>query len=166
MKMRVGWFLLLCAAVPATVHAQHVEMVFTPGVSQQAVMLKSALNMDKASVDSFGALALVGAPADRKKAYADKVARNTAVVILGEDALKAVADIAFAVPVIAVNATGRCAATGRVIRVFDGDSQVAPSTAVTGSSMAGISEALKSGGEIALKGNATWIVRVVLAALK
>ena len=49
-------------------------------------------------LESFSALALVGASAERKKAYSDKVANITAVVILGEDALKAVADVEFCHP--------------------------------------------------------------------
>lgn len=166
MKMRVAALMLSSMAVAAAAAAQNVEMVFTPGVSQQAVMLKSALTLDRANVASFGALALVGAPADRKKAYADKVSHNTAVVVVGEDALKAVSEIEFSVPLVAVNASAKCAARGRVIRVFDVDSPAAPAGVLPGQSIASITEALRSGGEVVLKGNATWIVRIVMAALK
>ena len=53
--------LLLAAAVPTTGSAQSVEMMFTPGVVQQALVIKGALKVEK--LDSFGALALVGAAA-------------------------------------------------------------------------------------------------------
>ena len=166
MRTRVVAFLLFCAGVPATVWAQNVEMVFTPAVAEQAVALKSAMSVDKTNVNAFGALALVGAPAARKKAYADSVAKNAAVVIVGEDALKAVAEIEFSVPVIVVNATGKCAARVRVIRVFDAGSTAAPPGAVLGDSIASVGQAVRSGGEVVLKGNVTWIVRVALAALR
>src|SRR5262245_13531161 len=107
------WILLFVALwfPPATpAEAQSVELVFTPGVLQQAVALKGALRAEK--IESFSALALVGASAERKKAYADKVANLTAVVILGEDALKAVAEVEFSVAVIVLNGTGSTAAKG------------------------------------------------------
>src|SRR5512133_1069260 len=143
MRTRVIAFVLFCAAVPATVRAQKVEMVFTPGVAEQAVALKGALKVDRANVTWFGALALVGAPAERKRAYADAVAKNNAVVILGEDALKAVSEIEFSVPVIVVDAVGKCAARNRVFRVFD--SAAAPPDAAAVDSAPAIAEAVKTG---------------------
>jgi hypothetical protein len=165
MRMRVVALSLFCAAVPATVSAQNVEMVFTPGVADQAVALKAALKVDKASVVWFGALALVGATPERKKAYADKVAHNTAVVILGEDALKAVSEIEFSVPVIVVNAAGRCAAKGRVIRVFDAASGAAPAAA-TAVEPAAVPDAIRSAKDVVLKGNVGAVVQALLVALK
>src|SRR5689334_12794320 len=103
----------LWGAPPSAAAGQSVELVFTPGVLQQAVGLKGALHVEK--VGSFSALALVGASPERKKAYGDKVAHDTAIVIFGEDALKAVADVECTVAVIVVNATGPTAARGRVI---------------------------------------------------
>ena len=141
---------------------QSVEMVFTPGVLQQAVTLKSALHAEK--IDSFSALALVGASPERKKAYGAKVANLTALVILGEDALKAVADVEFDVSVVIVNATGSTAARGRVIRVFDGAS--APSGARPVASAAAVKGLLGNDKEVALKGPASMVIQGVLDALK
>ena len=160
----VGLALLLLMAVPAAVAAQTVEMVFTPGVADQAVALKAALKVDKANVTWFGALALVGAPPARKKAYADAVAHNTAVVVLGEDALKAVSEIEFSVPVIVVNAAGKCAARGRVIRVFDG--AAAPPGATPVESPAAVSAAMQSAKDLVLKGDVATTVQALLGALK
>ncbi len=165
MNMRVVGLVLLCAAIPATAAAQNVEMVFTPGVADQAVALKAALKVDKANVTWFGALALVGAPAARKKAYADAVSRNTAVVVLGEDALKAVSEVEFSVPLIVVNAAGKCAARGRVIRVFDGTSAAAPPGA-TPIQPAGVPAAVQAAKDLVLKGDVGSIVQALLVALK
>ena len=165
MRVRVVGLLLFFAAVPAAVSAQNVEMVFTPGVAEQAVALKAALKVDKANVTWFGALALVGASPARKKAYADAVARNTAVVVLGEDALKAVSEIEFSVPVIVVNAAGKCAAKGRVIRVFDAASAAAPAAA-TPIESAAVPEAVRSGKDLILKGDVGPVVQALLVALK
>ena len=109
MIVRAVVFVALCA-VPALAEGQTVELVYTPGALHQAVSLKDSLKVDV--VHSSSALALVGAPADRKKAYGDKVTGVTAVVIVGEDALKAVADVEFDAAVILVNATGPTAARG------------------------------------------------------
>ena len=107
MIVRAVVFVALCA-VPAIAEGQTVELVYTPGALHQAVSLKDALKVDV--VHSSSALALVGAPAEKKKAYSDKVTGVTAVVIVGEDALKAVADVEFAAAVILVNANGPTAA--------------------------------------------------------
>jgi len=85
-------------------------------------------------------------------------------VILGEDALKAVADMEFAVPVIVVNASGQTAAKGRVIRVFDGAS--APASAQAVSSASAIKGLLGGDQEVSLKGPVTTVVQGVLDALK
>jgi hypothetical protein len=165
MEMKMArWVLLLVALwlAPADAAAQTVEMVFTPAVLQQAVSLKGTLRAEK--VESFSALALVGASPARKKAYGDKVANTTAVVILGEDALKAVADVEFTTPVILLNATGQTAAKGRVIRVFDGTSAPAAATAVA--SAAAVKGLLGSEKEVALKGAASTVIQGILDALK
>ena len=161
MIIRMLALTLACAAVPAMVSAQSVEIVFTPAVTQQALALKGALKVDK--VDAFNALALVGASPERRKAYADKVAGDTAVVIIGEDALKAASAIAFSLPVIVINATGATAATGRVIRVFDTTSEAAGrATAAT----AATAKNLIGGATPALKGDVGLLVQAVLLALK
>ena len=152
---------LVCIAVPAVVSAQSIEIVFTPAVTQQALALKGALKVDK--VDAFNALALVGASPERRKAYADKVAGGTAVVIIGEDAMKAAAAVTFSVPVIVVNASGATAATSRVIRVFDSTSDLAGrATAAT----AATAKDLIGGANPALKGDVGTLVQAVLMALK
>jgi hypothetical protein len=163
MGMRVLVLTVLCAAVPAIGRAQTVELMFTPGVVQQAVALKGALKVEK--IESFSALALVGVSAERKKAYADKVASTTAVVIVGEDAMKAAADVEFSVPLIVVNANGRTAARNRVIRVFDGS--VPPPAGVTpvfaGDSIA---QLIGTNRIVLLKGPVAPIVQALLVALK
>ena len=163
MRLRIVAFSLFCAAIPATGSAQSVEMVFTPGVVQQALALKSALKVDK--MDSFGALALVGASPERRKAYADKVAGVTAVVILGEDAMKAAALVEFGVPAIVVNSAGPTATKSRVIRVFDAKAATAPATAKA-AAPADVAQLLGSGNEVSLKGDLGPIIQAVLAALK
>jgi hypothetical protein len=146
---------------PASRSAHAVELMFTPGVVQQAVAIKAALSAEK--VESFGALALVGASAEQRKAYADKVAGATAVVILGEDALKAAAEVEFSVPIICVNAAGATAAKGKVIRVFDGASAPASAKAAAPAEVAGL---IGAGKEVALKGDVGPTIQAVLAALK
>ena len=155
-------FLTLWLTPPMAAEGQSVEMVFTPTVLQQAVARKEALHADR--VESFSALALVGASPERKKAYGDKVANTTAVVILGEDALKAVADVEFTTAVIVLNAPGRTAATGRVIRVFDGAS--APASAHAVASAAAGKGLLGTDKDVALKGPASVVIQGVLEALK
>ena len=158
------WVCLALWLVPpiAAAEAQSVEVVFTPGVLQQAVALKGTLRVDR--IESFSALALVGASPERKKAYGDKVAHTTAVVILGEDALKAMADVEFSAAVVIVNATGRTAARGRVIRVFDSAS--APGSAQAVASAAAVKGLMGDDKEEALKGPAGTVIQGVLDALK
>jgi hypothetical protein len=141
--------------------AQSVELMFTPGVVQQALAIKGALKVEK--VDSFGALALVGASPEQRKAYADKVAGVTAVVILGEDALKAAADVEFSVPVICVNAGGPTAAKNKIIRVFDAATAPASAKAAAPGDVAGL---IGAGREVVLKGDVNALVQAVVAALK
>jgi hypothetical protein len=142
--------------------AQSVEVLFTPTVLQQAVSLKETLRVPR--LESSSALSLVGAAPEKKKAYADKVATNTALVILGEDAVKAVGDIEFNVPVIVVNATGHVTTKGRVIRVFDNAS--APSSAQAVSSASAVKGLLGADTEVSLKGPVNTVVQGVLDALK
>jgi hypothetical protein len=153
--------LLLMTAAPTTGSAQSVELMFTPGVVQQALAIKGALKVEK--LDSFGALALVGASPERRKAYADKVAGVTAVVILGEDALKAASEVEFAVPVICVNAAGATAAKNKIIRVFDAATAPASAKAAAPGDVAGL---VGAGKEVALKGDVGPMVQAVVMALK
>jgi|SRR5262245_21574970 len=165
MAKRFLLFTALCAALavalPVGISAQSVELVFTPGVLQQAVSLKGALKVDK--VDSFSALALVGASGERKKAYADKVAGDTAVVILGEDALKAVADVEFSVTIIVLNASGPTAAKGRVFRVYEAGAPAGATPVVSSATVRGL---LGGGHEIPLKGAAGPTIQAVLEAIR
>jgi len=148
------------SAAPAR-SALSVELMFTPGVLQQALSLKAELKVEK--MDSFGALALVGAGAEQRKAYADKVAGVTAVVILGEDALKAASEVEFSVPIICVNAAGATAAKNKIIRIFDGASAPAAAKAVAPGEVAA---AIGSGRDVALKGQVGPTIQAVLTALK
>ena len=103
----VRWVVLVtsCAAMFAAVaSAQSVEVVFTPAVVQQAIALKSALKVEK--MTAFDALALMGGTAERAKAYADRVAGVTAVIVIGEAALQAAAAVQFSALIILVNAAG------------------------------------------------------------
>jgi hypothetical protein len=135
--------------------------MFTPGVVQQALAIKGALKVEK--LDSFGALALVGASPEQRKAYADKVAGMTAVVIVGEDALKAAAEVEFSVPVICVNAGGATAAKNKIIRVFDAATAPASAKAAAPGDVAGL---IGAGREVVLKGDVNALVQAVVVALK
>jgi hypothetical protein len=116
---------LLCLW-PMTARAQSIELVYTPGVVKDALTLRDALKVT--IVHPFDGMSLVGAPADRKRAYKEKLTGVTALVIVGEDALKAMSDIDFSDAVILINAAGPTQARGRVIRVFDGSVTVPPGT--------------------------------------
>jgi hypothetical protein len=155
---------MLCTVAPAVASAQSVEIVFTPGVVQQALALKGSLKVEK--IDAFGALALVGASPERTKAYADKVAALTAVIVLGEDALKASAHVEFSVPVILVNAAGPTAAKSRIIRVFEPSSATAPPAAKVVASSGVVADLIGSAKEVALKGDIGPVVQALLLALK
>jgi hypothetical protein len=161
--VRCIWlFVALWLTPSSTAMAQSVEVVFTPAVLQQAVALKSAIHAEK--IESFSALALVGASPERKRAYGDKVAGTTAVVTLGEDALKAASEVEFTTAVILLNATGSTAARGRVIRVFDG--APAPADAQAVASAAAVKGLMASDKEVSLKGPAGVVIQGVLDALK
>jgi hypothetical protein len=165
MKMRALVCLLLAVALPASGSGaeQSIELMFTPSVVQQALMLKAALKLEK--MDSFGALALVGASAERTKAYADRVAGVTAVVVLGEDALKAAANVQFSVPIIVIEGTGPTAAKNKVIRLFAAGSAKAPASAKAAAAgeVAGL---IGAGTDVALKGDVNVLVQAVLDTLK
>ena len=92
------------------------------------------------------------------------MATTTVLIIFGEEALKAVADMDFSTTVIVVNSTGATAAKGRVIRVFDGAS--APANARAVSSASAVKGLLGTGKEVALKGPANTVIQGVLDALK
>jgi hypothetical protein len=159
---RIGLIVAFLVAPAALGGAQSVELLFTPTVVQQAVALKSALRIPR--FESSNALSLVGAPAERRKAYGDKVATATALIIVGEDALKAVADMEFASTVILINASGETAAKGRVVRVFDGAN--APESAQAVSSASAVKGLLGAGNEVSFKGPAATVIQGVLDALK
>ena len=154
---------IVALALAATVSsAQSVEVLFTPTVLQQAVALKENLKVGR--LESSSALSLVGAPAEKRKAYSDKASSATAVIILGEDALKAVADLEFSSTVILVNASGQTAAKGRVVRVFDGAG--APASAQPVSTASAVKGLMGTENEVAFKGPANTVIQGVLDALK
>ena len=124
--MRILTLTLFCTAVPILAAAQSAELVYTPGVVKDALALKESLKIT--IVHPFDAMTLVGASAKQKSAYKDKLSGVTALVIIGDDALKSVADIEFTAPVVLVNAAGPTAAVGRVIRIFDGSKTVPAGT--------------------------------------
>lgn len=161
MRLRVVVFVIGCALFPRWGAAQTVELMYTPGVLREAVALKDSLKVGL--VHASSALSLIGAPADRKKAYGDRLAGATAVVIYGEDALKAAADVEFSAPVILVNAHGRTAARGQVIRVFDAANAPPGALAVVPSTVAGV---MASGKEVLLKGQVNPVVQAVIVTLK
>jgi hypothetical protein len=163
MKMRALVCMLLAVALPASGAEQSIELMFTPSVVQQALSLKAALKLEK--MDSFGALALVGASPERAKAYADRVAGMTAVVILGEDALKAASAVQFSVPVIVIEGSGPTAAQNKVIRVFAAASAKAPATAKAAAA-GDVAALLGAGTDVALKGDVPVLVQAILGSLK
>jgi hypothetical protein len=155
MTIRVLTLTALCLAAPVTGYAQSVELVYTPGVHKEALALKESLK--EGIVHPFDGMSLVGASAERRKSYGDKINGTTAVVIIGEDALKTVADIAFKDTLILVNATGTTAGRGRIIRVFDGSSSVPPGTPQVAST-----DEVRT----LIRGQREVIVRAVLLALR
>ena len=162
MDIRAVVFVALCA-VPTIAESQTVELVYTPGALHQAVTLKDSLKVDV--VHSSSALSLVGAPAERKKAYSDKVTGVTAVVIVGEDALKAMADVEFEAAVILVNANGPTAARGRVIRLFDGSVAIPPGAQQVATTAA-VGEMIGASRMVLLKGRPVEpIIQAILVSL-
>jgi hypothetical protein len=162
--MRILTLTLLCVAVPILGSAQSAELVYTPGVVKDALALKESLKIT--IVHPFDALTLVGASAQQKNAYRDKLSGVTALVILGEDALKSVADIEFTAPLVLVNAAGPTAARGRVIRIFDRTGTLPPGT-VPVRSTADIRGLLGAGREVLLQGRPIdVIVQAVIVALR
>lgn len=158
--------LLVFAAVPASAAAQSVEMVFTLGQVNQAMAIKSALKVDRMNAVCFGTLALVGASPARKKEYADKLAGVTAVVVVGEDALKAISEVEFTRPVIAINAAGPTAAKNRVIRVFDGSFAAVPAGTKVVAAPSAVPELIGTAKDVALRGDVNPVVQALLTALK
>ncbi len=161
MRARVLVLTVLCGAIPCVGSAQSVELMYTPGVLNDALALKDSLKVGM--VHSSNALSLVGATADKKKSFGEKMAGATGIVIVGEDALKAAADIPFSIPVILVNAAGPTAATGQIVRVFD--AATAPADAIPVSAYA-VSKVITSGREVSIKGQVNPLVQAVLATFK
>jgi hypothetical protein len=163
MRMRLLAGVLFVLVLPLSAAGQSIELMFTSSGVQQALWLRSALKLEKDQVRSFGALALAGATPERTREYVDSVAGMTAVIIIGEDALKAASAVEFSVPVIVIEAAGPTAAKDKVIRVFAKASTKAPPTAKSPSirEVAG----LLRGRDLALKGDVDEIVQAVLAAL-
>jgi hypothetical protein len=89
----------------------------------------------------------------------------TAVVILGEDALKAASAVPFSVPIIAIEGAGPTAAKSKVIRVFAAGSAKAPANAKAAAAgeVAGL---IAAGSDVAFKGDVNVLVQAVLDALK
>ncbi len=163
MTRRVLFLAAIGFAVPTFAQGQSVELVYTPAVVSQTVALRDSLKVNL--VHSSNALPLVGASTQRKGEYRKSVERVTAVVILGEDALKAVADIEFAPAVIVANAKGPTSARGRIIRVFDG-STPAPAGTIVVTSIDVVRNAIKSEGEVALKGPLPAVVQAIVTELR
>jgi hypothetical protein len=90
----------------------------------------------------------------------------TAVILVGEDALKAAAHVEFSVPVILVNGSGPTAAKSRIIRVFEPSSAAAPKSAKVVTSPGGMAELIGSAKDVALKGEIGPIVQALLLVLK
>jgi hypothetical protein len=84
-------------------------------------------------------------------------------VIVGEDALKAAADLEFAIPVILVNAAGPTAAKGRIVRIFDSAAAPPGATAVVAS---GVAAVIGGAREVSLKGHVGSVVQAAVVALK
>ncbi len=166
MVLRRWGLLLMFVAVPAVASAQSVEMVFTLGQTNQATALKNSLKVDRMNPVCFGTLALVGATPARKKEYADKVSGMTAILVVGEDALKAVSEIEFSRPIIAVNAAGPTSARGRVFRVFDTGFDGAPAGAQVVASPGLVPGLIGTAKDVALKGDVGAVVQALLTALK
>jgi hypothetical protein len=161
MTFRTVVLTVMCAALPEAAQAQKVQIIFTPAVLQQTVALKGALTADK--IDSFGALSLVGAPSERKKDFGAAMSSYSVVIIVGEDALKATADIQFPVPVILVNAGGRTSALNRIIRVFDA---AAPAAAVVVGPTDSVARVIAPVREIAIKGDVAPLVQALVITFK
>ncbi len=161
MRLRLLMLVVLAAIVPRVSGAQTVELLYTPVVVRDVVALKDSLKAGL--VHASNALSVVGVSEERRKAYGDNLAGATAVVIVGNDALKAVGDIPFSAPVILVNAARPTAATGRVIRVFDAASAPPGALAVAPS---GVAAVIASAKQVALKGQVNAVVQAVIAALR
>jgi hypothetical protein len=150
--------------MPTLAAAQSAELVYTPAVVKDALALRDSLKIT--IVHPFDALTLVGASPQQKNAYKDKLNGVTALVIVGEDALKSVADIEFTSPVVLLNAAGPTAARGRVIRIFDG-SRTVPSGTVPVRSTQDIRGLIGAGREVLLQGRPIdIIVQAVIVALR
>ena len=163
MTRRIFVLAAMGLAVPAFAQGQSVELVYTPAVLSQTVALRDSLKVSL--VHSSNALPLVGATSQRKLDYGKSVERVTAVIILGEDALKAVADIEFSAAVIVANAKGPTSARGRVIRVFDG-STPPPAGTIVVTSLDVVRNAVKAEGEVSLKGPLSSIVQAIVTELR
>ncbi len=147
--------------IPRVATGQTVELLYTPAVVRDVVTLKESLKVTL--VHASNALSLVGATAERKRTYGQNLASATAVVIVGEDALKAAADIEFSSLVILVNASGPTAATGQVVRVFEPASAPPGAIAVGPSSVVNIKGPVK---EVVLTGQVNAVVQAVIAGLR
>ncbi len=162
MRVRVLLLTVLFALafIPRVGTGQTVELLYTPAVLRDVVALKDSLNVTL--VHASNALSLVGASPEKKKSYGQNVATATAVIIVGEDALKATADIGFSAPVILVNATGPTAATGHIVRVFEAASAPPGAIAVGPSQIVNLGNTR----EVILKGEINTVVQAVIAGLK
>ncbi len=160
MAARIVVITILCAVLPRLGYAQSVELLYTPAVLQDVLALKESLRLPL--VHASSALSLVGATAEKKKTFGEKVGASI-VVIIGEDALKAAADVPFSVPVILVNAAGPTAATNKIIRVFDNASAPPGAIPITTPGTVNLNAGVR---EVVLKGQPTTIVHGVISGLK
>lgn len=121
MKSRVA--VLLCVSflgsAPNALSAQSIHILFMQSVLPQTLAYKKELKVD--AMDAFMAAGLLGISGERANGYLKKIASSDAVLIVGEDSLKAAGQIPFPMPVIIVNGTGPTAATGPVFRVLEAD---------------------------------------------
>jgi hypothetical protein len=162
MYVRVVVFAAVISAfIPRIGAAQTVELVYTPAVTQDAIALKESLKGP--FVHPSNALTLIGGTVEAKKKYVETLARAGVVLVLGEHALKLVAELGFSAPVILVNATGPIDAKGRVFRVFD---KAPPVTAAAVTSSADVTKLMAGAGEVVLRGQIDTTVQAVLGALK
>ncbi len=162
MGARIVIIALLFVLVQRLGAAQSVELLYTPAVLRDVVALKGSLRADLVHVSN--AMSMVGASDERKRAYGDSLSSTTAIVIVGEDALKVAGDIPFSVPVIVVNSARPTAATGRVIRVFDPASAPPGVIAIAASN---VKTVISSGREVSVKGTpVNAVVQLVIAALR
>jgi hypothetical protein len=135
----------------ATLSAQTVQILFTQSTLPKSLALKSALK--GVTIESFPAFALMNVSAERKQAYIQKIAHLDAVLVLGDEAAKAAAQLEFPIPVVVMNAVGAVRSKGAVVRLFEADFPAAPAgarTIATPDAIASL-EIAKAAAEVAIR---------------